>query len=300
MNPEEHLEWNTANDLPTKLADIWQLGVRKFACGEDEQWCVLIVSRCVDSSLPDRVIIWYELCDERPNFSLLADRLMRAMVFPRRGRPCKPSGIEFLDAEMQWFRPFLSEIGVRTTSAGRAEVWEQVFERLERTWRHVYSVPAIEADSSRDFMISKLLHSARQFAQQIPHLPVESVFEIGREIASGHQQWFAILSNRLFGSQAGLLLVERNELVEPLNTTVEDLLRHCVCLSVSFTAAGTFPNVVALRHNPGGSVRTLIDWEIEFVELCMHLLPSLVILPNCRIHRDGLHLASSHQVILKK
>lgn len=271
------VNWVAAERLPEKRGDVWQVHARKLAYDGKSPWCILIVSHGVDSRLPHRVLIWYELSEEFPTAELVEDRLFRAMVRPRRGKPCKPTAVEFCsDAYLSWLSSKLAFVGADARLATDSYTWESAFNRLRRSWSSPAALPMNQGSYSHSSDSASFDSAAQLLRDQLPFLPYVNHFEVDREVEGGRQKWFGAMPRHLFGNDPGVLLVEREGDFCPEHTTIEDLLRHCVCLSAVLRKDTIDGGPLALRHNPGGTLRAPLSWELQFLEHCMRVFPRLV------------------------
>lgn len=269
---------------------------------------MLAVSVTRDSTLPDDVIVFYDILDTCPTPELMWERLCHAMKAPRNGNPCRPSHIVFCLHEYErQLRHRLNQIGAELRIVDTCRRWDSIFGHLSARLPDAdQPIAMVGAPGVRRLRIARLFEAASVFCQKsslgaMPGWPPIDVKWSRLE----RERWRAFFGPTLIDQCPGMVLAENIDAVKgPWGrfSSRWDLLRHSVSLQVTLgpaerlapvdlKAAHEFGWPVASRHsypralriNPGGTRRPLLSWELEFLDRCLRTIPDFL---TARGHAD--------------
>ncbi len=284
-------------DVPQYAGATWQIDARRLPAWVDSEgeamrpWSVLVVD--ADGNL----VLAQDLSLELPTADSLWNVLLRAMAQPMAGDPHRPGTVELQSPEYaSALRPRLEAFDICCEVVDDLPAANAVFEGLgDHLSEGIGPRPLVDVPGMTHEQVGGFYAAAAEFYRRAPWrmIPGDRMIRIHCDKFT-NGTWYAAVMGQS-GMTLGIALYEDPEVLCSLmreEIEEDEHSRRVSALSVTFDEefaapardldmaekygwpiAGPEAYPVAMRVNPGRSVRPPLAWELELLEGCLLALP---------------------------
>ncbi|NUQ64503.1 MAG: hypothetical protein HUU20_18715 [Pirellulales bacterium] len=287
-------------DVPQYVDSTWQVDARRLPAWVDSKgeamrpWSVLVVETA------NGLILGQDLSLEMPTPQSLWNVVHGAMVQPMVGDPHRPGTIQVRSADhASALQSHLGLLDVRCEVTEELQAVDVVFEGLGEHLSEGHGLrPLVDVPGVKPEQIGGFYAAAAEFYRRAPWrmVPGDAMIRIQCDKYT-NGTWYAAVMGQS-GMTLGLALYEDAEVLQALmheDMGEEEHSRRISAMSVTFDEefaasardldaaekygwpiAGPEAYPVAMRVNPGRSVRPPLAWELELLEACLRAIPPFV------------------------
>jgi tetratricopeptide (TPR) repeat protein len=284
--------------LPQEF-DVWQADCRQLrhlvevADEPVRPWVVLVTSRSND------LVLSHQLSVEEPVPAQLWDGLATAMKKPARGKPHRPSAVEFRpDGPVESLTPDIAALGIQCQATGELEHLERVLDSLAEHLGGSGPPGLLDMPGVGPSQVAGFYHAAASFYRRAPWRSLG--FEEAIKVECGQFQsgpWYSVVMGQS-GLTTGLALYDDLDVLRRLwssDLSDEENARETVALTVTFDmecdtpisdqeafrrhgweVAGPEAHPTIFRKERGISIRPPLAWELQLMEGCLRALPRFI------------------------
>ncbi|MBW3599476.1 MAG: hypothetical protein KY475_19665 [Planctomycetes bacterium] len=307
--------------LPQSPEEVWQAEIcrspawMRIAGQPQRPWMALVTNRTED------LVLAHEMPDAQPTPKQLQEKLAEAMRSAEFGAPHRPSEVQVRSDELHAkLRAPLEAVGIRCVVVEQLEHVDFVLRDLAKHLQGGRTVPAlVDAPGVGPEQIRSYFEAAAGYYRQSPwrRLPGDTPIKVECSLLESGP-WYAAVMGQA-GMTFGLALHEGAEaLGETLASDVpEEAARHASALSLMYgekveiavrdldaaekygwPVAGAAAYPLALRVNPGRTVRAPLRWELQLLEACLWAIPDFLAVDAERARIRTPRVSESMELIL--